>query len=76
MVLQEEEGPIWKAHQTQIPPVITWGHAKWGVIYWETIFTSVNWISVRDMFNLRILRDIHSRYVDFVLAYNQADVKP
>ena len=35
----------------------------------------VNLISVRDMFTLSIIREIHTKFVDFFLAYTQADVK-
>ena len=31
MILQEEELPIWQAHQAQIPPMCPLGHATMGV---------------------------------------------
>ena len=48
---------------------------KWGANYWDTYSPVVNWMSVRSMLTLIILRELHIKLVDFVLAYNQADVK-
>ena len=46
-----------------------------GVNYWETYSPVVNWMSVRAMLTLIILRDIHTKSVDFVLDYTQSGVK-
>ena len=35
----------------------------------------VNWMSVRATITLIILRELHTKSVDFVLAYIQYDVK-
>ena len=51
------------------------GMQQWGVNYWETYFPVVNWMSIRAMLTLSILREIHTKSVDFVLACTQADVK-
>ena len=34
---------------------------QWGVNYWETYSPVVNWMSVRSMLTLSILRDIHTK---------------
>ena len=46
-----------------------------GVNYWETYYTVVNWMYVRYMLTLRILREVHTKLVGFFLAYTQAGVK-
>ena len=38
-------------------------------------YSMVNWMSVRNMLTLRILRYIHTKSVYFVLTYTKADVK-
>ena len=48
---------------------------QWEMNYWETYSPVVNWVSVRDMLTLSILIELYTKSVDFVLAYNQADVK-
>ena len=48
---------------------------QWGVSYWEIHSPVANWISVKAMLTLIILREIHIKSVDFVLAYAKADVK-
>ena len=35
----------------------------------------VNWMSVRSMLTLNILRELHTKSVDFSLAYTQDNVK-
>ena len=75
MVIQEEEGTIWKDHKEKIPPVRTQGHATMGVNYWETYSPVVNWISSRAIITLTTLIYIHAKYIYIFLAYNQADVK-
>ena len=51
------------------------GMQQWGVNYWETYSPVVNCISVRAMITLSILRELHTKSVDFFLAYTKADVK-
>ena len=41
------------------------GMQKWGVNYWETYYPVVNWMSVRAMLNPSILRELHTKPVDF-----------
>ena len=48
---------------------------KLGVNYWETYSPVVYWMSVRAILTLRILRELHTKSVYFVLACTQADVK-
>ena len=48
---------------------------KWGENYWDTYSPVVNSIYVRAIFTLRILRELHTKPVYFILAY-QDDVKP
>ena len=51
------------------------GMHQWGVDCWDIYSPVVNWVSVRSMLALSILRELHTKSVDFVLAYTQADVK-
>ena len=50
------------------------GMQQWGVDYWETYAPVVNWLSVRTLLALSILHGYHSRSIDFVLAFPQADL--
>ena len=47
----------------------------WGLKYCYTYSTVVNWMSSRAVLTLRILRELHTKSVDFFLAYTHADVK-
>ena len=48
---------------------------QWGVDFWETYAPVVNWLSVRTFLVLSILHGYHSRSIDFVLAFLQAELK-
>jgi hypothetical protein len=50
------------------------GQQVYGVNYWETYAPVVQWMSVRVMLCLSIIENLHSRSIDFVLAYPQADL--
>jgi hypothetical protein len=50
------------------------GQQVYGVNYWETYAPVVQWMSVRVMLCLSIVEKLHSRSIDFVLAYPQADL--
>ena len=50
------------------------GMHKWGVNYWETYYPVVNWMSVRAMITLSILREIHTNSIGFVFAYTQGEI--
>ena len=41
------------------------GMHQWGVNYWENYSPVVNWKSIREMLTLSILREIHTKSVDF-----------
>ena len=51
------------------------GMQKWGLNYWDTYSPLVNWMSVRSMLTLSILRELHTKSVYFVMTYTQSDVK-
>ena len=51
------------------------GIQKWGVDYCNTYSPVATCISVRAMLTLIIIGELHSKSVDFVLAYTQSDVK-
>ena len=51
------------------------GMYKLGVNYWDTYSPVFIWISARSILTISILRDIHTKSVDFILAYTQADEK-
>ena len=48
---------------------------QWVLNYLETYYPVDNWMSVRSMLTLIIIRELHTKSVDFVLAYTQVDVK-
>ena len=48
---------------------------QWGVNYWETYYPVVNWMSVRPMLTLSILRELHTKSLNFVLTYTKDDAK-
>ena len=51
------------------------GMQQWGVDYWETYAPVVNWLSVRTLLILSVIHNWHSRSIDFVLAFPQADLE-
>ena len=59
----------WKARLT-----VHGGQQEYGIHYTDTYSPVVNWSSVRLMLILAKLNDYHTRQVDFVLAYPQADI--
>ena len=75
MVLQEKEVPIWESHKTQSMYVRPWRYAEMGENYWDIYYPVVNWMSVRSIITLSILRELQTKSVYFVLAYTQDDVK-
>ena len=46
-----------------------------GVNYWDNYPPVFNWMSIRSMLTLSIIRELQTKSVDFVLAYTKADVK-
>ena len=48
------------------------GMQKWGVNFWETYAPVVNWLSVRTLLILSLILNLHTRSIDFVLAFPQA----
>jgi hypothetical protein len=51
------------------------GKQEYGVHYWEMYAPVVQWTSIRMCLILSILQNWHTRQLDFVLAYPQADVE-
>ena len=51
------------------------GQQQWGVNYWETYAPVISWMSVRTMLTLSKIHNLHTKSIDFILAYPQADVK-
>ena len=52
-----------------------WTHETMGVIYWQTYYPVVKWVSVRVMLALRIPKYLYTKSMGFALAYTQADIK-
>jgi hypothetical protein len=50
------------------------GQQEEGVNYWDTYAPVVRWMSVRMMLVLTLAEKLHSRSIDFTLAYPQADL--
>eukprot|EP00957_Ditylum_brightwellii_P158507 12064821-Ditylum_brightwellii.AAC.1 len=46
---------------------------QWGVNYYKTYAPVVSWPAVRTMMIISKLYNLHTRAIDFVLAYPQAD---
>ena len=51
------------------------GQQEYGVNYFETYSPVVNWFSVRTLLAMALLNKWHSRQINFVLAYPQADIE-
>ncbi len=51
------------------------GQQTQGVTYWDTYSPVVNWFTLRSLLTLSIVNGWHSRSVDFVLAFPQAEIK-
>ena len=45
-----------------------------GINYWETYAPVVQWMSVRIMLTLAAIENLHTKSIEFVLAYPQADL--
>ena len=45
-----------------------------GINYWETCSPVVQWMSVRIMLTLAAIENLHTKSIDFVIAYPQADL--
>ena len=50
------------------------GMQQWGVSYWETYSPVVNMLTVRLLLALCNIHGLHSKSIDFVLAFPQADL--
>jgi hypothetical protein len=51
------------------------GQQEKGVNFWETYSPVVNWFSIRLLLAKALLHNWHTRQIDFVLAYPQADIE-
>ena len=51
------------------------GMQQWGVNYWEIYLLVVNWMSFGVILTLGILREIHTKSLDFVMVDYFADIK-
>jgi Reverse transcriptase (RNA-dependent DNA polymerase) len=51
------------------------GQQEKGVNFWETYAPVVQWVSIRIFLIVALLNDWHTRQIDFVLAYPQADIE-
>eukprot|EP00978_Attheya_sp_CCMP212_P002523 scaffold5126_cov29-Attheya_sp.AAC.2 len=60
----------WKARLN-----IQGGKQTKGVDYWETYSPMVTWNAIRMFMTLALVNQWHTRQLDFVLAYPQADVE-
>ena len=49
-------------------------HQQWGINYWETYAPVVNWITIWTMLILSLINLLHSRVIDFTLAFPQAEL--
>ena len=50
------------------------GMQERGIKYWETYAPVVQWMRVRIMLTLAEIENLHSKSIDFVLAYPQGDL--
>jgi hypothetical protein len=51
------------------------GKQTYGVDYWETYAAALKWRSIRFFLTQALINKWHTRQLDFVLAYSQADVE-
>eukprot|EP00957_Ditylum_brightwellii_P122357 9331467-Ditylum_brightwellii.AAC.1 len=51
------------------------GQQQWGVNFYETYTPVVSWAAVKAMVIMSKLHNLHTRSIDFILAYPQAEVK-
>ena len=51
------------------------GQQQWGVNYWDTYAPVVSWSSIRILMTIAKLHNFHTKSVDFVQAYPQAELK-
>ena len=51
------------------------GQQEYGVNYWETYYPVVNWMGVRLLLTICYLHKLDSEFIDFVLAFPQADLE-
>ena len=55
------------------PEQIATSMQTYGENYWDTYALVVNWISIRMLMTSSILFNLHTRSIDFTLAFPQAD---
>ena len=48
------------------------GQQQWGINYWETYASVVNWVSVRFLLIISQLSGLETQVLDFVLTFPQA----
>ena len=51
------------------------GQQQWGINYWDTYAPVVSWSSIRILLTMAILHNLHTKSIDFVQAYPQAEVR-
>ena len=51
------------------------GQQQWGVNYWDTYAPVVSWSSIRILMTMAKLHNLHTKSIDFVQAYPQAELK-
>ena len=51
------------------------GQQQWGLNYWDTYAPVVLWSSIRILMTLSKLHGMHTKSIDFVQAYPQANIK-
>ena len=47
---------------------------QWGIHYWETFDSVVNWLSVRLIVIILLMENLPMHAIDFVLAFPQAEL--
>ena len=51
------------------------GQQQWGINYWDTYAPIVSWSSIQILMSWSKIHNLHTKSVDFVQAYPQAEVK-
>ena len=46
-----------------------------GKNYWDTYSPVVSWTTIKLMFTIALIKHLHTRFIDFTLAFPQADVE-
>ena len=71
---QKRDNIMWKVKKYKAIICAQGGMQEKGISYWETYAPVVQWMSIRIMLTLAAIENFHTKSIDFVLAYPQANL--